>query len=565
MERAEMSRGLLFSSSAYGLGSLLRRIAVKTARMLSVVLFVLAMFAVSQVASATPYLWLRADSGVWHGVGDPAINGETVATWTDYGTGDNNATNGTDATRPTFVASDAGLNGMPSLSFAGTTRYLLTNASVSQPCTILAVWKGTETGEVNYVFDGRSDTHRLAMNFSDSYFHGGLAMTGPTLVNVTASQFGEYALNEATFNTSSSSFYRNGSSTWTGTIGACDDSTGMTIGSYFAHNGYGLNGNIAEFMVFTGSNNLAERNIDLNYLGAKYNIARTGRNYYGGDSSGNGEYDFHVAGIGYESASDKVTSSPGSGSSNGLIIAENTAMNTAGQYLLAGDKNTANTWVTTNLSSGWQRWARDWYLQKTGSLDAKLTFDFGDAGVSYSSGKTYRLLYRSSSSGTFADAGMTGSFSSGDEISFTVPDGTLQTGYYTLGELLILDLTVIAFNDNGAGIGGIAGDGIQNGSEPGLSGWDFTVTGPLSGTTGPDGTLTFTSGFGNFGDSCTITEVLKDGWACTNYPLTHSTIITLGEQNIVYFGNTYTASPVPEPAALGLIGLALLAIRRRRS
>jgi len=107
----------------------------------------------------------------------------------------------------------------------------------------------------------------------------------------------------------------------------------------------------------------------------------------------------------------------------------------------------------------------------------------------------------------------------------------------------------------------------------GLADWEFTITGPgiagsFVGTTDENGFLTdpllTNLPVGNY----TIIETPQANWDCTTYP-TYSVVYTLVEGgvalNTVSFGNQYVApASVPEPVALGLIGLALFAIRRRR-
>ncbi|MBN1395629.1 MAG: PEP-CTERM sorting domain-containing protein [Pirellulales bacterium] len=195
-----------------------------------------------------------------------------------------------------------------------------------------------------------------------------------------------------------------------------------------------LNGNIAGVYLYDHALTNSERVLVENFLASKLDITLTAGDKYAGDLSANGDYDFNLIGIGYEAAADKLVASPGSGLSNGLILAENTPLDTAGQYLLAGDKDLANSWVATDLSGGIvERWDRAWFLDKTGSLDADLTFDFGDAGMAYDAGKAYGLLYRSNESVAFTNLGLTGVFGGGDQVTFTVGDAALFDGYYTIG------------------------------------------------------------------------------------------------------------------------------------
>ena len=144
---------------------------------------------------------------------------------------------------------------------------------------------------------------------------------------------------------------------------------------------------------------------------------------------------------------------------------------------------------------------------------------------------------------------------------------TEMSALYNLGSGLSLlptgDLTIEAFEDVGND-GSVAGD-------PSLgSGWEFLVTGPgdysETFTTDENGTIVVPDlDLGNY----TITETVQPDWICTT-PADHSTSVDLlvgqAPGNTVQFGNYHPASAaIPEPAALGLLGLALLAVRRRKS
>ena len=106
---------------------------------------------------------------------------------------------------------------------------------------------------------------------------------------------------------------------------------------------------LADLQIFTGELGLASRNIEFNSLAARYGITLAGNNLYGGAAAG---YTTNVVGIGYESSTDKLTATPGSGKSDGLILSELTPLDTAGQYLLAGDKGLTNSLVEVDLPGG---------------------------------------------------------------------------------------------------------------------------------------------------------------------------------------------------------------------
>jgi len=195
-----------------------------------------------------------------------------------------------------------------------------------------------------------------------------------------------------------------------------------------------LNGNIAEVVVYDAYLNDAQRIIVENYFNSKYNIA-IANDYYNGDQGANGDYDFDVAGIGYEGGTQHVEAN-----SSGFILSTyNTSLNTNGEFLITGHDNTTNATVTTNLQAGIEeRFAKTWYVDKTGSFDATLTFDINQAyaGGQYPYKKeNYVLLRYNSGSTQYEEVNIdnTDKEVSGSKITFRVADAELSDGVYTLG------------------------------------------------------------------------------------------------------------------------------------
>lgn len=126
---------------------------------------------------------------------------------------------------------------------------------------------------------------------------------------------------------------------------------------------------------------------------------------------------------------------------------------TAGEYVMAGYKSVTNALVTTDLAPGIsQRFGRAWFVDKTGSVDAKLAFDFSDAGLGAPAANisSYRLLYSpnnnfEASEAAFQVLGLTPTVT-GDTITFAVPDGSLLDGYYTLG---LREVPTVVYVDDG--------------------------------------------------------------------------------------------------------------------
>lgn len=87
---------------------------------------------------------------------------------------------------------------------------------------------------------------------------------------------------------------------------------------------------------------------------------------------------------------------------------------------------------TNSWTADMARWNRIWYLDKTGTVDASLTFDFSDAGLGAPAKTAYALLF--STDKTFSSFSRLANVSkSGDQVSFNLTDAQLKVGYYTIG------------------------------------------------------------------------------------------------------------------------------------
>jgi len=129
-----------------------------------------------------------------------------------------------------------------------------------------------------------------------------------------------------------------------------------------------------------------------------------------------------------------------------VLEERNSSLNATNEFLLAGHNGTNPLPVSiADLPSGvQQRWSRIWYLDKTttGTIDARIAFDFSDAGIPIAPGApaNYRLLYRAGTSGTFSEVTVSNTFiQNTNQIAFDVDDANLQDGYYTLGTTYSVD------------------------------------------------------------------------------------------------------------------------------
>jgi hypothetical protein len=238
--------------------------------------------------------------------------------------------------------------------------------------------------------------------------------------------------------------FRNGANITGGTPAAGTNVGIVEIGaSAGPGGGEGSNAAIGEFIAYSRALNSAEYTIVNNYLSSKHQIALTtglgALDVYSGDTGGNGDYDYGVFGFGRVDVSNIAATS----NSDGFTLAEaNGSLEVDNEWLLAGHDGTPNSIIAIEGSdpfaqepSTGERWEQVWFLDKTGALDATLSFDFEDAGLATpGSGDTYHLLY--SADGDFSDGWeelATTSLISSGTASFTVLNGQLLDGYYTLG------------------------------------------------------------------------------------------------------------------------------------
>ena len=391
-------------------------------------------------------LWLKADALTGF------TNGNSVGTWNDSSGNGIVLAQGTAAAQPTYKT--AGFNSLPALSFNGS-QYLDTafNASLNpNQYTVITVSQVTGgAGTVRSTITSREtsplrgymlyalDSQWLLQVGRDPNNNNTWAVAGnstPITLNSGYITSGSYdgsqntiSVNGTTKSVPFTNFYPN-------------TSKPLRVGGGQTEGGVNFRfvGDISEVILYDKALNNAEHTLVDNYLGAKYNIT-IANDKYAGDTTANGDYDLNVAGIGKEATGSNTNGN----TTGGLIIDNGTFLQDDGDYLIAGQIETANaTNVTTDLPTGANnRLSRVWYLDKTDTGTAggitNLTFDFSDSGLGGTPTGKYRLLYRSGTTGTFAIVNSTANFTTdnatitGDQVTLNNVDASLLAdGYYTL-------------------------------------------------------------------------------------------------------------------------------------
>jgi len=187
-----------------------------------------------------------------------------------------------------------------------------------------------------------------------------------------------------------------------------------------------LDGKISEIIFFDEILSDSHQAVIEQSLGAKYNLPLATDLY-----AYQATHENQVTGILAENGA-KVST----GFSGGLVVLESAGSLQDGESILAGHDN-QNGITNTDVPSGIDnRWARTWAVDKTSidGINAQISFDFSDyQGGIPGSVSDYRLLYRSSNTGTFSQIPVSAGLSETDRINFNLNDSQIANGYYTLG------------------------------------------------------------------------------------------------------------------------------------
>lgn len=405
--------------------------------------------ATGQSGQPSNKLWLRADQGAFSDAGiTAAVNMGTVYQWSDQSGNNTHAIQTTAGSRPVFRT--AILNGLPVLRLNGTAHQMLFGAGLNKasalPMGFFAVTNNTTNPRG--LFDSRPLNPNVFRFFNDG--------SGPGANNSV-----EFHNN----NPAKGGINLSAAGSVLSVMGGLDGSNNRTLDAYISGNQIGtvetgntndvvfdnarlgsinnggtafFNGDIAEMIYFDSEVNAAQRIIVENYLGAKYNLTLASNDYYA-----NNTYTRDVIGIGTTDGTIKHAQANGGGI---WLNEEDGSLDDNNEFLFAGHigtthnaANASNLLNATVILNGiTTRWAREYRLEKTGNLDASITFDYAQAGLTRASntGEDFFLLYRATTGATnftivpivgTADASIPG------QVTFKVNNANLADGYYTIG------------------------------------------------------------------------------------------------------------------------------------
>lgn len=376
-------------------------------------------------------MWLKADVGTYTDADCSlaASNGDPIACWDDQSGSDLNVVAASAAGWPSYVTDT--LNSQPVVTFDGVDDQLNSVATLGitgdEPRTLIVV-ANRQSANVSSVIvhtGGTVSNQAFGLDSGSDHFYFYRWLYDVEIDPRPISQHQIYAFQHEP---GLSSAYIDG--TQVGTIGGAANTVNNTamIGGRNSDGSY-HGGDIAEVIIYDVALNSAQRTLVDNYLSAKYNLAITD-DRYAGDNAAQNDYDLDVAGIGAESdGSHRV------GHSAGLVISSSGILN-VGEYVIAGHRTPINGDNTTDVPADVeQRWERAWYVDKTGTVDVTLSFDFSEGGRGGTAGvaSNYVLLYSPVNAFSWTKLVEGASSVDGDRVSFTVPDADLADGYYGFG------------------------------------------------------------------------------------------------------------------------------------
>ena len=371
--------------------------------------------------STNNILWLKGDGGAYTDAGiTQASHGQQIQQWNDCSGNNNHATQVTAGNKPLFHVNSA--NGHPGLRFTGNMFIDGPNLAIpaSSSYTYLMVFRDTATGlggindgSGHFILDRTTATNNLVSlkPVTGSFYayqkrnNAGGGLGGPlstTSINTNTKIIGM----QRNYNVNYQIFYNNVSQA---TLADADGPTtppNPRIGRHATTANGGLRGYINEFIIFNQVLNTSQTIIINNYLAAKYGFSLGANDIYIQDNTGNGDYDFEVAGIGRIDASNIHNDAQGSG----LVRILNPTNLGDDEFLIWGhDNGIAQSLNTTDIPVGVEsRFERVWRVNEVnssgggvnvGSIDMR--WDLNGLGAITAS--DLRLLIDDNNNGIFSD------------------------------------------------------------------------------------------------------------------------------------------------------------------
>lgn len=373
-------------------------------------------------SSTTNVLWLSADYGAYSDAGvTPAVNNDNVRQWNDRSGNGKNASQATSGNRPNYLTNT--VNSLPAIRFTSTNSDVITSTAVSTtnnasvwavvsyvslPSSNPGIIQAAPSGLSNSTSPGDKVIGLWVNNGSGTRVWGRGVQSNSTsrdISQVTTLSASTFYIVNSIYRTARIDQYVNNyaagnNTSHNGTLRSWAD---VAIGRQGAES---WNGNIAEIIFFNTEVNSAQRIIIDNYLSAKYGLTLGANDIYTQDQSGNGNYDFEVAGIGRVDASN--THSDAQGTSIVRIL--NPSGLGDNEFLIWGhDNGTQKAIETSDVPTGVQsRFDRVWRVNEAnasgtavdvGSIDIRWDL----TGLGSVTASDLRLLADTDNDGVFSD------------------------------------------------------------------------------------------------------------------------------------------------------------------
>ena len=346
--------------------------------------------------------WLKANAEVYTNNGTTsASSGDAVQQWSDQSTINNHARQTAAANKPTFATNQ--INGNPSLQFSGNdfiTALAAPGITSNQDFTMFIVLKqnsylntgGFGDGDGTFIVDRPTETNSLmSLKIVDTNKFGyqkrnnaGDNLEGPQSVTVAPTGVFSIVNFYRDFN-SQYGIYLDGRLDVTTTTNSNDAITGpiIQLGRHAINADQGLNGDIAEVIVYNRLPTTAERRRIESYLAIKYGIeldqttltdyvrSNGGVVYPVASTASYNAYKYDIAGIGRDTDSDLRQSASQSQNTNSVLKISSPSSLSNGDFMLWGSNNGSMTIPNTSDVDGTlieRRLSRVWRIAETNNV-----------------------------------------------------------------------------------------------------------------------------------------------------------------------------------------------------
>lgn len=337
-------------------------------------------------SASTNGLWLKAEDV-------NQSNASAVSTWSDASGNGNDAAQVTTADQPKYYTT-SDLNGMPVVRLDGTDDQLfvpdadildgtsgITYLTVIRPNNLNNSPRGILGKRFTYNANAEDYAYTWFMYTSqhlnvDVNTANDRYTSSPTTFSNATNYLLSFQFDGSLSSSVRSTLYSGGaliktaSETSTSVLSSSED---LVLGALNKDYGTYLGADYAELIQYNYALNAAEQTIVNNYLSAKYNVALDANDYYTQDDLGNGNFDFHVAGIGQAADGTSHTDSKGSG-----IVTMNTPSDLADdRYLFWGEETNSSSYsFATSVKPDYEKLTTKWRVDKRNDLGTvTISFD----------------------------------------------------------------------------------------------------------------------------------------------------------------------------------------------